>query len=175
MTPPLSVIIPTLNEERALPATLRRLRSALPDAEIIVADGGSRDDTTTLARQSGARAVASPPGRGHQCRAGAAAARGAWLLFLHADTLLPPDADPVIATFARTSSRPIATFRLRFDTGSVFLRACAWFSRFDTVFTRFGDQGILVARALYDALGGIPDWPLMEDVEFLRRARRRIG
>lgn len=168
----ISVVIPTLNEAVAITATIQRVRAALPGAEIVVADGGSSDATSVLARAAGAVALTSPRGRGLQLAAGAAAARGDLLLFLHADTLLPTDAASVLAAaFARPEVH-IATFRLRFDTGGLFLRACAWCSRFDSVFTRFGDQGIAVRRDFYAVLGGFPAWPLFEDVELLRRARR---
>ena len=110
-------------------------------------------------------------GRGPQMIAGAAAASGEILLFLHADTLLPQDADPVLTVTFENSKTEIGTFRLRFDGQGRFLRMCAFLTRFDSVFTRFGDQGIAVRRSCYDRLGGFPAWPLFEDVELLRRAR----
>ncbi len=168
----ISVVIPALNEAAAIAATIQRVRAVLPNAEIIVADGGSGDATLALARAAGAHALTATRGRGPQLAAGAAAARGDVLLFLHADTLLPADAAAVLtAAFARPEVH-VGTFRLRFDRGGVFLRGCAWCSRFDSVFTRFGDQGIAVRRDLHVQLGGFPAWPLFEDVEFLRRARR---
>lgn len=167
-----SVVIPTLDEAECIASTVGAVRHGLPLAEVIVADGGSRDATPELAVRAGARVIASAKGRGVQCAAGAQCAGGELLLFLHADTILPPDAGGVLARyFARPEVR-IGTFRLTFDDGSAFLRACAWCSRFDSVFTRFGDQGIAVRRAFYDELGGFPPWPLFEDVELLRRARR---
>lgn len=169
----ISVVIPTLDEAERIGATLAAVRAALPRAHIVVADGGSRDGTATLAVHAGARVVPCSRGRGVQCAAGAAHARSGLLLFLHADTLLPPNAADVLArAFARPEVQ-IGTFRLSFDDGSRFLRACAWFTRFDSVFTRFGDQGIAVRRSFYEQLGGFPAWPLFEDVELLRRARRR--
>lgn len=168
----ISVVIPTLNEAANLPATIASVHAALPGAEIIVTDGGSRDATVAIARDLGARVAASPPGRGVQLAAGAAETRSDLLLFLHADTHLPVNAGALLAQwFARDEVR-IATFRLAFDDSGVFLRACAWCSRIDSVFTRFGDQGIAVRREFYDQIGGFPAWPLFEDVEFLRRARR---
>jgi rSAM/selenodomain-associated transferase 2 len=168
----ISVVIPALNEAANLPATLARTRAALPGAEIIVADGGSTDATAAIAAEDGARIVTAPRGRGVQLAAGAAAARGDLFFFLHADTLPPSDAGTILAAwFARPEVR-IGTFRLAFDSGGPFLRACAWCSRIDSVFTRFGDQGIAIRREFYDALGGFPAWPLFEDVELLRRARR---
>lgn len=168
---PPSVIIPALNEAAGLAATLGSVRRAIAGAEVIVVDGGSTDGTGELARQQGARVIAAERGRGRQCAAGATAARGALLLFLHADTLLPANAGDVLAReFSRADTR-IGTFRLAFDHPGLFLRACAWFTRIDSVFTRFGDQGITVRREFYEQLGGFPPWPLFEDVELLRRAR----
>lgn len=168
----ISVVIPTLDEAERITATLVQVRAVLPHAAVIVADGGSQDGTAALAVREGARVVPCARGRGMQCVAGAALARSELLLFLHADTLLPPDAAAVLAhAFARPEVQ-IGTFRLAFDDASAALRAFAWFTRFDSVFTRFGDQGITVRRSLYQQLGGFPAWPLFEDVEFLRRARR---
>ncbi len=168
----ISVVIPTLNEASRITATLARAQAALPAAEIIVADGGSTDGTPLVAAAHGARAIACDRGRGVQLAAGAAHAHGDLLVFLHADTLLPFDATTVLARhFARDEVR-IGTFRLRFDKAGLFLRGCAWLTRFDSVFTRFGDQVIVVRREFYGQLGGFPPWPLFEDVELLRRARR---
>ncbi|MDP3073209.1 MAG: TIGR04283 family arsenosugar biosynthesis glycosyltransferase [Opitutaceae bacterium] len=168
----ISVIIPTLNEAAAIAETIGRVRAALPEAEIIVADGGSDDRTATAATIAGAVVVAAPRGRGLQLAAGAAVARGDPLVFLHADTWLPPNAGPILArAFARPEVR-IGTFRLAFDQAGPFLGACAWLTRIDSVFTRFGDQAIVVRRDCYTELGGFPAWPLFEDVELLRRARR---
>lgn len=168
-----SVIILTLNEAPRITRAVGDVRAKLPESEIIVVDGGSTDGSDQLAARAGARLVTATGGRGPQCRAGAAAASGAVLLFLHADTHLPLDAAPVLrAAFARPEVL-IGTFRLSFDRSTPFLRACAWLTRFDSVFTRFGDQGIALRREFLTALGGFPDWPLFEDVEFLRRARRR--
>ncbi|HWA84662.1 MAG TPA: TIGR04283 family arsenosugar biosynthesis glycosyltransferase [Opitutus sp.] len=168
----LAIIIPTFNETASLAATLAAVARTLPNARLIVADGQSHDGTRDIAVRLGAQVVVSARGRGTQCRAGAAAAPDAdWLLFLHADTLLPPNAGSVVANFIARLHPQVATFRLRFDGAGRFLRACAWFTRFDSVFTRFGDQGILIRRELHDALGGFPDWPLFEDVALLQRAR----
>lgn len=168
----ISVIIPTLNEAPSLAATLDRVRTALPEAELIVADGGSTDGTPGIARVHGAKLVTAPRGRGRQLAAGAEAAHGHLLLFLHADTLLPPDTAEVLARAFADDRTQIGSFRLRFDRAGWFLHSCGWFTRFDSVFTRFGDQGIVVRRDFYGQLGGFPAWPLFEDVELLRRARR---
>lgn len=172
MTPPISVVIPTLNEAPRLAAAISSARRALPGAEIIVADGGSTDGTPGVALAQGAILVNSARGRGVQLAAGAAATQGAWLVFLHADTLLPAHAATVLSPYFVRDEVRIGTFRLAFDDGGWFLRACAWLTRFDSVFTRFGDQAIVVRRDFYAQLGGFPPWPLFEDVELLRRARR---
>ncbi len=168
----ISVIIPTLSEAASLAATLDRVRSVLPQAELIVADGGSTDGTPGIALVHGAKLVTTPRGRGRQLAAGAEAAHGNLLLFLHADTLLPPDTAEVLASAFADDRTQIGSFRLRFDRAGWFLHSCGWFTRFDSVFTRFGDQGIVVRRDFYGQLGGFPAWPLFEDVELLRRARR---
>jgi len=170
--PNISVIIPTLNEGEHLAATLARVTQQLPEAEIIVVDGGSRDLTLAIATQAGAIVVSSPPGRGVQLRTGASRAQGALLLFLHADTHLPTETWRLVDAYFQRDDVHLATFRLRFDEAHWFLRASAWFTRFDSVFTRFGDQGIVIRREFYETLGGFPEWPLFEDVELLRRGRR---
>ena len=171
-TPRVSVIIPALNEAAGIGDTVATVRQRLAGAEVIVVDGGSQDATARAAAAAGARVIASARGRGPQCHAGATAAVGDLFFFLHADTVPPTSASTVLARcFARPEVQ-LGTFRLAFDDGNFFLRACAWLTRFDSVFTRFGDQGIVVRREFYDELGGFPPWPLFEDVEFLRRARR---
>ena len=141
---------------------------------MVVVDGGSTDGTCAIAKDAGASVVHSARGRGVQCHAGALAATSEWLLFLHADTTLPPDAATVVGPFITGEKAQLATFRLQFDQAGMFLRACCWFTRFDSVFTRFGDQGVLIRRALYQELGGFPPWPLFEDVALFQRARRRV-
>jgi uncharacterized protein len=168
----LTIIIPALNEAAGIADAVRAAGAALPGARRVVVDGGSADATVALAAAAGAEVVVSARGRGVQLAAGAAVAATDWLLFLHADTLLPSEAEQVMAEFAGEPDARVATFRLRFDAGGWFLRTCQWFSRFDSVFTRFGDQGILIRRDFYRAIGGFDPWPLFEDVALLRRARR---
>lgn len=170
----LAIVIPTLNEAGNLPATLNALRAGWPEASVVIADGGSSDETRSIAASRGARVLADlPRSRGAQMRAGAnAAGEARWLLFLHADTRL--DAAAIVAAnayMAKPDAR-FAMFRVRFDPPNLLLRFSAWWTRFDSVFTRFGDQGILVSRSAYDELGGFQTWPLFEDVDLVRRARR---
>jgi rSAM/selenodomain-associated transferase 2 len=169
---PITIIVPALNEAAAIRENLSTTIERLRGARVIVVDGGSTDATCASARNAGATVVPSARGRGMQCHAGALTATSEWILFLHADTTLPPNAAAVITAFIMGEKAQIGMFRLHFDARGLFLRACCWFTRFDSVFTRFGDQGILIRRTFYHELGGFPLWPLFEDVALLQRARR---
>jgi rSAM/selenodomain-associated transferase 2 len=166
------VIIPTLNEEENIRACIAVVRAANQDVEILVADGGSQDQTVAIARKEGALVCHASPGRGEQCNAGANLACGEILLFLHADSRLPTIAFILLREFFQDDQVEIGTFRLKFDHDHWLLALYAIFSRFDTIFTRFGDQCIVVRRPFFDALGGFPDWPLFEDVKLLQMARQ---
>jgi hypothetical protein len=100
-------------------------------------------------------------------------ARGDLLLFLHDDSILPQQAAALTQSAFASDQVELACFRLRFDDAHWLLGVYGWFSRFDSVLTSLGDQGILIRRRVFDHLGGFPQWPLFEDVELLRRARRR--
>jgi len=183
----LSVIVPALDEEGWIGATLDALRRSVERAaahgvapgpasvDVVVVDGGSRDGTEAEARAGSARVIRSRPGRGVQLNAGARAARGDLLLFLHADARLSEDAVTAALRAFRDRALRIATFRRRFDRRHPGLALSARLSSIDSVWTRFGDQGIVVRRAFFDRVGGFPDWPLLEDVQFLRTARRWTG
>jgi rSAM/selenodomain-associated transferase 2 len=171
--PQLCVIIPAFNEAALIGRTLERVQAALPRASIIVVDGGSTDETAAIAARAGATIVQAPRGRGIQCHAGALRATADWLLFLHADTLVPLEAERVFQAFAANPAAQIGTFRLQFADGGRLLNTLAWAaSRRDSVFTRFGDQGILVRRSFYETIGGFPPWPLFEDVALFQTARK---
>ncbi|MEM0964705.1 MAG: TIGR04283 family arsenosugar biosynthesis glycosyltransferase [Verrucomicrobiota bacterium] len=174
MSDRLAIVIPTLNEAANIPFTLASVREGWADAEVVVADGGSTDDTGDLASAFGAKVCRDlPKSRGSQLRAGAREAGDVdWLLFLHADTRLDEAAVEAAKAYMTSANARLAMFQLRFDDASRFLRFSAWWTRFDSVFTRFGDQGILVTRSAYEALGGFRAIPLFEDVDLLRRARK---
>lgn len=179
--PALSVIVPTLDTAAQLPACLRALAegAAAFGLETIVSDGGSTDGAPDVAEAFGARLVKGPKGRGRQLAAGAAAAGGAWLLFLHADTVLAPGWSVAVrAHIDRQDGRADATaahFRFALDSAAPAARRLermvAWRCR--VLGLPYGDQGLLIARARYDALGGFRDLPLMEDVDLVRRIGRR--
>jgi len=174
----LSVIVPTLDAAASLPATLAALAEARPLLrEVIVADGGSRDRTVAIAEAAGARVVMAPRGRGAQLAAGAAVAEGTWLCFLHADTRPEAGWAAVVARFisdARNRERA-GYLAYRLDDASAparrLERIVAWRSR--VLGLPYGDQGLILARDLYRALGGFPPLVVMEDVAFVRRIGRR--
>ncbi len=165
----LSVVIPTLNAENSLSATLSSVRSEAD--EIVVVDGGSTDKTRSVAETVGARVVVVPRGRGVQLAAGAAAATRDWLLFLHADTVLEDDWPAAAAAHVANDGERAAFFRLVFDEDHGAARWVAalanWRARI--LGLPYGDQGLLISRRLYDAVGGYRPLPLMEDVDLARR------
>lgn len=173
----LSLVIPTLDAAAALGRTLAALKPELAGCEIVVADGGSTDDTVAVAAAGGARVIATPRGRGPQLRAGAEAAAGEWLLFLHADTHLAPGWRAVAARLMgdAANAERAAVFRLTLDDADPRARRLerfvAWRAR--ALGLPYGDQGLLIARRFYWSLGGHPAIPLMEDVALIRRIGRR--
>lgn len=168
-----SVIIPTFQEERTLRNCVQRIRLIEPKTEIIIADGGSSDATIDIAQCENTIVCCSPCGRGRQLNAGARCSSGEILLFLHADTLLPLDAFDILREQFQNDATQVGTFRLAFDVKHPLLALYSFCSRFDSVFTRFGDQCIAVRRSFFRQVGGFPDWSLFEDVRFLQRARKR--
>lgn len=169
----ISAVIPTLNEAAALPATLQALPPGLK--EVVVADGGSTDATRAIARAHGCRVVTAPPGRGIQMNAGADAARGDVLLFLHADTALPPDAPARIVAALADPGVVGGGFLLGIDARGSVYRAIAWGANLRTRLTGvfYGDQAPFVRAEAFRAVGGFPEVPLMEDVALGRSLKRR--
>ena len=173
----ISVIIPTLDAERELGATLTALVPATLEGlvrEVVIADGGSIDATLQIGDDAGARIVNCPRGRGPQLARGGAHAKGPWLLFLHADTRLDPGWSHEAEQFInRVTNRKKAAGAFRFaldDTGirprlleTLVALRCRLFR------LPYGDQGLLIEKGFYEELGGFAEFPLMEDVEFVRR------
>ena len=175
---PLSVVVPTLNAAASLGPCLAALAAGLTAGlvrELVLADGGSGDDIAALADAAGARLVRARPGRGTQLAAGAEAAAGDWLLFLHADTVLAEGW--VEAALAHMAQHPgeAAYFRLRYRAPGLGPRlVAAWANgRARLLALPYGDQGLLLPRRLYGEAGGYPPVPLMEDVALIRRIGRR--
>lgn len=170
-----SVIVPTLDEESHVRGALASARRALgEDAELLVVDGGSRDGTLKQARDA-TRVLRSPPGRGRQLRRGAEAAVGEVLVFLHADTRLPPESGRAISrALASGAVAGCHAFALARDGDGLLSRAL---ERGVTLRSRLfrtatGDQAIFTTREALERAGGVPDQPLFEDVELVRRLRR---
>ncbi len=174
----ISVVIPTLNAEAGLAATLAQLwpgkRSLVQ--EIIVSDGGSRDATLEIATRFNCRIVQGPPGRGEQLRYGALQAEGRWLFFLHADTRLATGWEDAASDFVERTGEQhraaVFTFKLDDQTKSARLLECIVAARVKVLGLPYGDQGLLLSRSFYDEVGGFRSMPLMEDVDLVRRIGR---
>ena len=180
----ISAIIPTLNEERTIMATLAH-SATLGFDELIVVDGGSLDQTPVLVEsyrrttqslaQGLVRLVTAPPGRACQMNEGAKVSRGEILLFLHADTQLPDDANTMIETTMADRRMVGGRFDVRFDRpskwGTIISRMMNWRSRLSGIAT--GDQALFVRRPIFEQMEGFADMPLMEDIEFSRRLKQK--
>jgi rSAM/selenodomain-associated transferase 2 len=172
-TSTISVIIPTLNEADQLSPTLTPLHSE-PGLEIIVADGGSSDNTTTIATSLGAKVVFSKPGRARQQNHGADAASGDILLFLHADTILPDGFGGPVRQCLSNPGVVAGAFRLNIAGNSRGLRLIEilanWRAR--QLQMPYGDQALFLRRATFTRLGGFPEQEIMEDFELARRLKK---
>lgn len=179
MRAPISVVIPSLNAAAALPACLAALVEGLQAGlirEVIVSDGGSTDGTPRLAESWGAEVISGAPSRGGQLWRGCEAARGEWLLVLHADTVLAPGWTDAVQDHMARGAGAAGWFRLSFDQRGLAPRLVAgWANLRSACGLPYGDQGLLLPRALYDAVGGYPDQPLMEDVALARALRGRLA
>ncbi|MCX7566508.1 TIGR04283 family arsenosugar biosynthesis glycosyltransferase [Sulfitobacter sp. F26169L] len=173
----ISVIIPTLNAGQALAACFGALMEGVEQGlirELIVSDGGSDDATVTLAQGWGGEVVHGAPSRGGQLQRGVAVAQGEWLLILHADTALQAGwSEAVQAHLADPEAA--GWFRLAFDArGFAATVVAGWANLRSRLGLPYGDQGMLIHRDLYAAVGGYPDQPLMEDVALARQLRGKL-
>ena len=177
----LSVIMPTFDAAYCVARALEAVNRQPMVVERLVVDGGSQDETLSIAAAAGAKIVGSPKGRGTQFAAGAAEAEGDWFLFLHADTVLDPawaeEADKFIegsGPARQGAPSKAAVFRFALDDQSAAAARLetivAWRCR--AMALPYGDQGLLISRQLYDALGGYKPIPLFEDVDIIRRIGR---
>ncbi len=179
----ITVVIPTLNAEASLAATLTALVPGVVDGlvrEVVIVDGGSSDRTLKLAEATGAEVIEARAGRGAQLAEGARRARFPWLLFLHADTVLDPGWEREVGAFIErvdSGRRPAsaAAFQFALDDTGFAPRVLETLVRLRCLALRlpYGDQGLLMPRALYADIGGYKPMPLMEDVDIVRRLGRR--
>jgi rSAM/selenodomain-associated transferase 2 len=180
--PKISIIIPVLNEAATIQKTLTRLQN-VPDMEAIVVDGGSRDETVTLAKRCGEgfapssefKVISAAAGRARQMNTGAAIATGDILLFLHADTHLPPEFDTLVRQALQNPSTIAGAFELRIDAN---LRGVRLIEKMVNVRSHFlsmpyGDQAIFLKASTFHDLDGFPDIPIMEDFELMLQLRRQ--
>lgn len=171
----LSIIVPILNEAAQLPLLPERLAALQRQGcEVIVVDGGSSDGSADAVQCAGLPLLRSARGRARQMNAGAAAATGTVLLFLHADTVLPEGAAGLVEQALASGLHRWGRFDVRIAGRPRMLRVIGsmmnWRSRLSAIAT--GDQAMFVTRAAFDAVGGFPDQPLMEDIELSRRLRK---
>ncbi len=177
----ISVIIPTYNEEKALPNTLQALFAQPGSFETLLVDGGSTDRTRAIAKESAlspqssvlstVRCLTAPKGRASQMNAGAKQANGEWLLFLHADTILPDRAIQLLNEMEADQSIQAGGFMHRFSGDDWRLKFISFLDNFRCTRSRiiYGDQALFVRRNLFEQLGGFPDQPILEDVAFCER------
>lgn len=173
--PKLAIIVPVLNEGEGISDSLAALAPLREwGAAVIVVDGGSADETIRNALPLGDLVLTSRRGRAAQMNAGAAATDAGILLFLHADTRLPPEAGRLICDGLARTARPWGRFDVAISGAHPMLAVVAALmnarSRLTGIAT--GDQAIFMTRAAFDAIGGFPDLPLMEDIEASRRLKR---
>jgi rSAM/selenodomain-associated transferase 2 len=170
-----SVIIPTYNEEKALPATLKALFRQKGAYEVIVVDGGSSDRTREIAgSEPRLRFETAPKGRAVQMNTAARQARGEWLLFLHADTLLPEGALYRLNSLENDAAYQAGGFRHRFSGKDWRLQVISRLDNLRAGLTRiiYGDQAMFVRRRLFEVLGGFPEQGVLEDLLFCKRLKR---
>jgi len=169
----LSIVVPVLNEAAEIETTLQALAPLRTrGCEVIVVDGGSADDTLALAKSLADRTIAAPRGRASQMNAGGATAKGDVLLFLHADTRLPENADALVIDALSRSRRAWGRFDVRFTKGALPLIAWTMNVRSRLTGIATGDQAMFVTRKAFESVGGFPEIALMEDIALSARLKR---
>lgn len=169
----ISIIIPALNEGEYIHKTLKHLISLPGNFEIIVVDGGSRDQTVRVVKEfNSVKLVSSEKGRGIQMNKGAKIAKGEVLLFLHADTCLPYNAYQGIVTHLQNKKNVGGSFFLKLDKDHLLLNFYSWCSKFSMVFFTYGDHGIFIRRSVFEQIGGYKNISFLEDVEIQKRLRK---
>ena len=172
--PTLSIVIPTLDEAHSIARMLDAVARLEGCVEVIVVDGGSRDQTVDVARERGARVIMSARGRGVQLHAGASMARGAAIWFLHADTLPPADAARQITEAVNDTKVIGGNCYVRFDGESRAARFLTWlYPKLRRIGLCYGDSAIFVRREHYEEVGGFQPFPIFEDLDLVRRLRRK--
>ncbi|YAF94760.1 MAG: TIGR04283 family arsenosugar biosynthesis glycosyltransferase [Nodularia sp. CChRGM 3473] len=169
----ISIIIPTFNEAKNIQAAIACTQPST-NVEVIVVDGGSQDDTVSIAESLGVKVISSSPGRAMQMNAGAMAASGEILLFLHADTQLPLGFDVMIRTAVPQPGIVAGAFALRIDAPVLALRWVEWGVNWRSHFCQmpYGDQAIFLKKAVFQQIGRFPELPILEDFELMRRLKR---
>lgn len=177
MTPKFSFIIPVWNEDAIISRTIQHVLSlhGSDSAEIIVVDGDPEGRTIKAARHTGVKTAISEKGRGNQMNLGASLAAGEILIFLHADTFLPPDALELIKKAMEDSSCIAGAFDLAIDSDRLAFRLIEKMASFRSRITRipYGDQTLFIRKTDFLGLGGFRDIPIMEDVELMQRIKKR--
>lgn len=168
-----SFVVPCLNEEKFIIECLQSIRKNFNGDEIILVDGGSSDQTLELASRFDVKIIKSAKGRGIQMNAGAEKATGDILIFVHADTFIPENSKQLIENEFANPNIKIASFRLGFDADHKILNFYTKFSNYDSMFTKFGDQCIIIRKTFLGELGGFPNWSIFEDVHLLSKARKK--
>lgn len=168
----ISVIIPTYNEEAALPGTLRSLLAQQGEFEVLVVDGGSQDRTREIIQaEPRLTLVMAAKGRASQMNGGAKYAKGEWLLFLHADTQLPKGSLGILNAMESDQTIQAGGFLHTFSGDDWRLRMISYLDNYRCRKSRiiYGDQAMFVRRSLFERLGGFPNQPILEDVAFCER------
>jgi rSAM/selenodomain-associated transferase 2 len=169
----ISIIIPAINEAGNIKEAIATIELS-KNIEVIVVDGGSQDDTVAIAQSLGVKVISSSAGRAAQMNAGAMAASGEILLFLHADTRLPTGFDAMIPIVLQQTGTVAGAFNLRIDASLLSLRWVEWGVNLRSRFCQmpYGDQAIFVTKQIFQEIGCFPELPIMEDFELIRRLKR---